>query len=123
MVRAPGLARSRLPFCCVLSVGSKEEDDSSYVDTDPSLSALPPWLYLTQISSQGPISKHHPNWGSGLQFTAEPCSLQILSKVAALVLGPKASIRICRLSCLAAGAWEHGSDFKFSSGLTRNAKI
>lgn len=54
-VRVPGLTSSRLPSCCMFSVGSKKRDDSSHLDTKPFLRVLPPWLYLSQVSpTKGP---------------------------------------------------------------------
>lgn len=103
----------------MFSVGSKKEDGSSHLDTNPFQRALPSWLYLTQISPKGPISKDHPTVDLGFSSQQSPT---VLSKVAALVLGAKTSVSIYPLSSLAGGAWEHGSDFKFSSGLTRNVK-
>lgn len=69
VARVPGLASSRLPSCCS-QWGGRREDDSSILDTNPFLRALPSWLYLTQISSQGLISKHHPTVGSSAHSRA-----------------------------------------------------
>lgn len=118
-VRVPGLTSSRLPSCCMFSVGSKKKDDSSHLDTKPFLRVLPPWLYLSQVSPQGPISKRHPTGGLGFssQQILVPADIEQDGSPCA-----KASVSIYPRSCLARGAWEHGKDFKFSSGLTRNVK-